>query len=284
LNLELASTPKFIVQYFKMSPFKLVGLFYLAVSTLHGQSFADPHTSRFAENYKYPMQNIAGVDVIDTPLVRDAQSFALAHSTHSVYNHMMRSWLLGAIVVNANATLRDTVDLEVQALASILHDLGLDPTKDSPIVSPDKRFEVDGATAARNFVQTHEDGQSWSEVRLQLLWDSIALHATFGIADYKQPEVELVSEGAVTDFLGPQPGITSEEFNALLEVFPREDFETAFNTSMIRICRSKPNTTYGERRPRRDDESYQHFLIAENRHLDAALGRPLRHQLLPKNG
>jgi hypothetical protein len=189
---------------------------------------------------------IAGVTVIDTLLVRDAQSFAREHMLDSIYNHVMRSWLLSATIINANETLHDTIDLEVHAVASVLHDIGLDPHANSAIISPDRRFEVDGAFAATKFVQEHQEGQTWDSQRLQLLWDSIALHSTFTIANYKELEVQLVSKGAVEDFVGPSLPVTTPDWKVLTEQFPRTNFSGNFNESIIHLCMTKPNTTYGE--------------------------------------
>ncbi|KAH8806096.1 hypothetical protein F5884DRAFT_886640 [Xylogone sp. PMI_703] len=193
---------------------------------------------------QYQMQTIANVSVINTPLIKAAQAYSQEHSLPTVYNHMMRSWLLSAIVINANETLRNSIDLEVHALASILHDVGVDPTPHSDIVSADRRFEVDGAFAARSFVESHGLARDWDEQRLQLVWDSIALHATFTIANYKQLEVQLVSLGAVTDFTGPSGVITGQDFKNLWAEFPLGEFPSSFNNSIISLCLNKPNTTY----------------------------------------
>ncbi|KAH8750224.1 hypothetical protein F5883DRAFT_633507 [Diaporthe sp. PMI_573] len=190
------------------------------------------------------MQIIAGVAVVVTPLVRDALNFSRAHSNDDLYNHMVRSWLLSAIMIDANDTLRNTVDLEVHAIASLLHDVGLDPHPNSPIITPTRRFEVDGAFAARSFVEGHADAGRWDDHRLQLLWDSIALHSTFGIADYKELEVQYVSYGAVQDFEGPGNGVNGSQFEALLAEYPRGQFAESFNSSIITLCATKPNTTY----------------------------------------
>jgi hypothetical protein len=40
--------------------------------------------------------------------------------------------------------------------------------------------------------------------RLQLVWDSIALHSTSSIADYKEIEVQITNKGIMADFLGPE--------------------------------------------------------------------------------
>lgn len=189
---------------------------------------------------------IAGVTVIDTLLVRDARSFAREHMLDSIYNHVMRSWLLSATMINANKTLHDAIDLEVHAIASILHDLGLDPNANSSIVSSDRRFEIDGAFAATKFVKEHQEGQAWDSQRLQLLWDAVALHSTFTIADYKELEVQLVSKGAAEDFAGPSLPVTQPDWHALTEQFPRTNFINNFNESIIHLCMTKPNTTYGE--------------------------------------
>jgi hypothetical protein len=39
----------------------------------------------------------------------------------------MRTWLFGALVISHNTTLPQTLDLEVHAIGSMLHDLGLVP-------------------------------------------------------------------------------------------------------------------------------------------------------------
>ncbi|KAI7763226.1 hypothetical protein LZL87_013038 [Fusarium oxysporum] len=101
-----------------------------------------------ANGLSYPTRQIAGISVIDTPIVKDAEAFALEHSTYPIYKHVMRSWLYGVLMINANETLSDSIDLEVHAVATLLHDLGWDTTEASPIISADRRFEVDGAFAA----------------------------------------------------------------------------------------------------------------------------------------
>lgn len=73
---------------------------------------------------RYPTRNIAGVSVIDTPLVRAAQDLARVHGDVHTYRHVMRSWLFGAIMIGRNETLKKTIDLEVHAVSALLHDLG----------------------------------------------------------------------------------------------------------------------------------------------------------------
>lgn len=196
----------------------------------------------------YPLKTIAGVSVVDTPIVRDAQAFARAHTYPSLYNHVMRTWLLGTLIIDANGTLRDHIDLEVHAVGALLHDIGLDPAHfNSPVVSPDRRFEVDGATAAREFVREHRDSMAWNNSRLQLLWDSIALHSTFNIADYKEPEVQSVSQGARLDFFQSAGfGVAFDQVKNITTAFPLGDIKSGFNESIVWLCQHKSGTTYGE--------------------------------------
>lgn len=89
----------------------------------------------------------------------------------------MRSWLLGFIIAAKIPELQGR-DLEAHAIAAILHDLGWAETGD--LVTEDKRFEVDGANAARDFLE--KEAGDWNKHRLQLVWDAIALHTTPSIA------------------------------------------------------------------------------------------------------
>ncbi|KAJ8128211.1 hypothetical protein O1611_g5426 [Lasiodiplodia mahajangana] len=81
-----------------------------------------------------PTTKIANIEVVDTPLVREAMELIKAFIPLQpyLYNHLMRSWLFGAAALNNNATLKATVDLEVQAVGAMLHDLGWDMRPNSP--------------------------------------------------------------------------------------------------------------------------------------------------------
>ncbi|RYP57457.1 hypothetical protein DL769_009462 [Monosporascus sp. CRB-8-3] len=194
----------------------------------------------------FPVRDIAGVTVIDTPLVRAAELYARQHSTGWAYKHVMRSWLFGTLIVQHNDTLACAVDPEVHAVATLLHDLGWDPHSNSSIVSGDRRFEVDGAIAAREFLQGHDDGRQWDDRRTQLVWDSIALHAERSISYYKEPTVQVVSKGIFLDFSGPAFGVTDAEYAAIAAQFPREDLRDGVNSTIVWLCETKPDTTYGE--------------------------------------
>lgn len=222
----------------------------LAISLLLSTSLANcfPNEAVNEPSRTCPVRTIAGISVVDTPLVRAAQRFAREHSDDFAYNHVMRAWLFGTLIAKHNETLGSTIDPEAHAVAAILHDLGWDRSAGSQLVSPDRRFEVDGAIAARDFIRRHREGKKWDERRLQLVWDAIALHTEPSIALFKEPVVQLVHRGTALDFSGPLavPGLPEDEYNAVVREFPKVGFKAAVNETIIWLCQTKPATTYGE--------------------------------------
>lgn len=77
---------------------------------------------------KLPTTKIANIEVVNTPLVRDAikEVKKFIPLQPYLYNHVMRSWLFGAAAFNNNATLKAQIDLEAHAIGTLLHDLGWD--------------------------------------------------------------------------------------------------------------------------------------------------------------
>lgn len=196
---------------------------------------------------------IAGVSVVDTPIVRAAREYARAHSDDFAFNHVMRSWILGALIYQKLRAkgLVPQMDLEAHAVSAVLHDLGWDTTGE--LVSPDRRFEVDGAEAARNWIQEEQRSaraEHWDDHRTQLVWDAIALHTTSSIALYKQTVVKVCAFGIAADFRGPDfdaaGTVSRDEFNAVNEEFPRLDLAGGIRRVLCGFCETKPATTYGE--------------------------------------
>lgn len=140
----------------------------------------------------------------------------------------------------------------VQALSTILHDLGWDNTGE--LISTDKRFEVDGAIAARDWLLLQQKegkvADPWDERRVQLLWDAIALHSTPSIAAHKEPVVAMCTTGIAIDFQGPNTDptgtITMAEFNAVNAEFSTRGLAEGVRKIICGFCRTKPATTYGE--------------------------------------
>lgn len=73
----------------------------------------------------------------------------------------------------------------------MLHDLGLTER----FANTTHRFEIAGAEAAKLFLSE----QGWTDARIDIVWDAIALHSTVRIAQMKRPEIALVQAGAGLD-------------------------------------------------------------------------------------
>ena len=189
---------------------------------------------------------IAGIQVPSTDLTTKALAYVQKHNTPTTTNHVLRSTVFALIIAHKIPDLA-SCSPETIVLATLLHDLGWSTT--DSLISEDKRFEVDGANAARSFLRkAHpEDSPDWTDSRLQLIWDAIALHTTPSIAMHKQPDVVAVAFGILADFLGPgTPGavITIDEYKEVVTAYPRLGFAGEVQEIMCGLCKTKPETTY----------------------------------------
>lgn len=190
-------------------------------------------------------QILAGITVPDTPLIKAALALARKHLADWSYNHVIRSWLLGFAIADKLPDLADR-DRELHSIAAILHDLGWDEKKS--FISADKRFEVDGANAARQFIEKETTTAEWDKRRTQVLWDAIALHTTPTIAWHKEPEVKATNLGIAAELLGTDmiPGglLSQAEWNAVAKAYPREGLRDGMIEKMCGFCKEKPATTF----------------------------------------
>ncbi|MFL5575149.1 MAG: HD domain-containing protein [Gemmatimonadaceae bacterium] len=176
---------------------------------------------------------LGGITVIDTPLVTRAMDYARLHSEPFLFNHAVRSWLFAVRLGRLQGVPHDA---EVVAVGSLLHDLGLTNSFTGP-----KRFEIEGAEAARAFARE----QGLDDRRVQLIWDTVALNSTPSIALHKEAEVALSTAGIGLDFGGPQYElIPPTEMKSVLAEFPRLDMKRCFTDSVCRIVKTRPETTY----------------------------------------
>jgi len=127
---------------------------------------------------------LGGIQVTDTPLTTLAMDYARIHCEPYLFNHVVRSWLFA---VRLGQLQKISYDAEVVAVGTLLHDLGL--TDD---IRGSRRFEVEGADAARSFARE----QSLDDRRIQLIWDTVALNSTPSIALYTEAEVALCTAGS----------------------------------------------------------------------------------------
>ncbi|MBM7171459.1 HD domain-containing protein [Streptomyces sp. G44] len=173
---------------------------------------------------------VAGVRIPDSELARSAAAFAKRVSSETLFHHVMRSYLYGALLFDRGGV---RYDRELAFVAAVLHDLGLVPAYQSP----DKPFEVDGADAARTFLRERRVPAGRAEV----VWDAIALHTNVAVAGRKRPEVGIVSVGSGLDFTGNGlQQLPSDALADILAAFPRAGFKQEALDNILALCRTKP--------------------------------------------
>jgi len=175
---------------------------------------------------------IAGVSVPDSPLITEVLEYAQKLYEPYLFNHAMRSWLFAAKIGHLKGI---DCDLEVVAVGTILHDIGL-----APGVSGSNRFEVNGAAVALSFVKE----RGFSNRRAQLIWDLVALNSTPSIALHKEAEVALGTMGIGLDYGGfGFELIPSADMTEILSAFPRLKMKDKFAETCCRIVAARPETS-----------------------------------------
>ncbi|MFE3573343.1 HD domain-containing protein [Lysinibacillus sp. NPDC059133] len=181
------------------------------------------------------MTNIAGIKIPDSRLALEAQDILKEHGSELLWNHSNRVYLFGAL---QGKKAQRKYDEELLYVSALFHDLGL--TKQ--FSSIDKRFEVDGANAARHFLAHHHI----DDASIQLVWDAIALHTTIGVAEHKENEVALLYAGVGLDVMGDgYHDLTNEERNEIINAFPRNQFKQKILPAFFEGFKHKPETTFG---------------------------------------
>ncbi|GEL25224.1 phosphohydrolase [Pseudonocardia sulfidoxydans NBRC 16205] len=180
-------------------------------------------------------ETIAGISIPDTALAREATALVRGVEDDTLFDHSRRVYLWGSLKAAARGL---DVDPELAYVGGLFHDLGLT----SAYASKDRRFEIDGADAARSFLRDH----GRSETEAGNVWLGIALHTTPEVPLHLAPEVAVVTLGVETDVLGLDlDEITPEQRAEVVAAHPRPDFKNrilqAFNDAMA----DRPDTTFG---------------------------------------
>src|SRR6187549_2042918 len=88
-----------------------------------------------------------GIKIPDSKIAREAAELVRQHESELLFNHSVRVFVFGAMKgIRQNLRL----DSELLYVASLFHDLGLVDAYHTD----SKRFEVDGADAAREFLKS----------------------------------------------------------------------------------------------------------------------------------
>jgi hypothetical protein len=191
------------------------------------------------------VKEVAGIRIPDSKLAKDAADLLREHGNDLLWNHSNRVFLFSA--VNGEKEQRN-YDLELLYVSALFHDLGL--TKEYS--SPDLRFEVDGANAAKQFLEHYQV----PEESVRLVWDAIALHTTPGIAEHKESEVALLFSGVGLDVMGDGFEAFPEDLREdIIKAFPRTNFKKEIIPAFYEGFKHKPETTFGNMK----EDVVQHF-------------------------
>ena len=178
---------------------------------------------------------IAGIAIPDSALAREATEFLHDTLTELLYDHSRRVFLWGSL---QGEKLGLDHDPELLYVGAMFHDLGLVEGHRSKR----ERFEIDGANAARAFLERH----GLSEEQVMTVWESIALHTTPEVPRYKQPEVRLVTLGVEYDVLGLHfDELSVAQRDAVLAAHPRTGFKAGIIEAFSAGMRDKPETAFG---------------------------------------
>jgi hypothetical protein len=179
---------------------------------------------------------VAGVPLPRSRLAREAAAFARQRCPEFLFNHCMRTFTFGALLLQRR---RRAFDAETAFVASALHDLGLL----QPFESSHGSFEVDGADAAEKFVlQQHAPAALGDRV-----WHAVEMHdGHWALTARQGPEAMLVALGAGADVYGPEPGdFDHQQVAEILAAFPRQQFKQGFTALLIAHCERKPDSQHG---------------------------------------
>lgn len=180
-------------------------------------------------------KTVAGITIPDSNLAKQATELLIEHGSEFLYNHSLRTFIFGSLSAGQK---KIAYDHELLYICSVFHDLGLTPHYSCS----DKRFEVDGANAARDFLKGH----GFSQQTLQLVWDAIALHTTPGIVEYKEAEAVLLNHGVALDVVGRGYEQLSDSIRQeIIYHFPRTDFKKTIIPTFFEGFKHKPHTTFG---------------------------------------
>lgn len=131
-------------------------------------------------------------DLIDSQVACAAIELARSTESAPVFNHSVRSYLFGELLAEHDG-LRPGSDFDSETLflGCVLHDLGA-----GTAAAGKERFEIEGADLAATLLTEHGCERSVVDA----VWEAIALHSSFGIAQRRGPICYLVNGGVGIDF------------------------------------------------------------------------------------
>lgn len=168
----------------------------------------------------------------DTAVARAAIALSQSTELPSVFNHSVRSYLFSELLA-AREGIRADVEYDSEALflGSVLHDLGTGTT------APGKqRFEVEGADLAAALLTEHGCGRGVVDG----VWEAIALHTSFGIADRRGPLCHLVHSGVGMDFGRNADFVDERTATAIHDRYPRLSMARTLMDAIVAHAQRSP--------------------------------------------
>jgi hypothetical protein len=179
--------------------------------------------------------SIAGIKIPDSQLAAHTTEFIRDTESPLLYHHSRRAFLFGML----HGELRGLkADPELLYVGAMFHDLGLVEGHRNLT----RRFEVDGAEAARHFLAAH----GMPDDAIRRVWSSIALHSTHGIPEFMEPEIALVAAGIGTDIFGTDLNLLDPAtVKEITLEHPRHDFKRQAFQAFTEGVKDRPDTTFG---------------------------------------
>ena len=179
---------------------------------------------------------VVGLIIPDSKLAREITELVRDTEPPLLFHHSSRVYYWGALTGKRRGL---SFDPELLYAGAMFHDMGLTPR----YASADKRFEVDGANTARDFLQSH----GIAERDIETVWTAIALHTTPGIPQFMHPVIALVTTGVEMDVLGIAfSEFTDAEREAVVHAHPRSGrFKEEIIQAFYDAIHPRPETTFG---------------------------------------
>jgi HD domain len=182
------------------------------------------------------VSSVAGVVIPDSALAREVTELVRDTEPPLLFHHSSRVYYWGALTGKRRGL---RFDPELLYAGAMFHDMGLTPKH----ARADKRFEVDSANAARDFLRSH----GIAERDIETVWTAIALHTTPGVPPHMHPVIALVTAGVEMDVLGIAfSEFTDVEREAVVRAHPRPGrFKEEIIQAFYDGFHHKPETTFG---------------------------------------
>jgi hypothetical protein len=179
---------------------------------------------------------IVDLKIPQSKLARDAVQVVRGAEGELLFQHSMRVYYWAALAGKRKGL---SFDPDLLFIAAMFHDYGLTAAyRDSH-----RRYEVDGADAARDFLRK----RGLPDTEAQKIWIAISLHTTNGVSPHLDPIASLLAEAANMDLVGAGfNDFTPMQRDAIEAAHPREaQFADEFMQALYASLKHRPETTQG---------------------------------------